>query len=129
GRSHRRRRRKNPTGPDPGDTRIILLNWLIIYIIKRPASGNYFATLSQQQDRPEDGENELQWAKRKGWENLPDQCPEVPREDFMFILSRLAKSGLIVRQTMAAWDNDAQTYTVTETMRKLMAFLDQVDQA
>ncbi len=87
------------------------------------------AIYKQQQDRPEDGESELQWAMRKGWDKLPDQCPEVPLGDFMFILARLAKSGRIVRLSMAAWDNDAQTYMVTETMRKLMAFLDRVEQA
>ena len=45
----------------------------------------------QQNDKPTEDENELQWAKRKGWENLASEC-ELDEKDLDFLLKRLEKA-------------------------------------
>ena len=81
------------------------------------------AIYEQQSDRPQDGENELQWAERKGWEQLSEQCPSVPKEDLPFILLRLQRSGLIHEITGTYVGYGGGVYVITEPFRKLMRYL------
>lgn len=78
----------------------------------------------QQLDETLKEENELKWAREKGWEKLPDQCTGVPKEDLPFILTRLSKSGLIREITGVYVGYTGGVYVVTDVFRKLMRFID-----
>jgi hypothetical protein len=45
------------------------------------------AIYEQQKDRPADEEEGLQWAKRKGWENLAREC-EFDEKDLDFFIKK-----------------------------------------
>lgn len=83
------------------------------------------AIFEQQRDKlRHENENELQWAKRKGWDRLPEQCPNVPEKDLPFICLRLQKTGLIREIIGGYFDYEGGVFTVTETFRKLMNYLE-----
>jgi len=81
------------------------------------------AVYRQQNDEPQFGENELQWAWRKGWNQLSDMCPLVPKEDIPYVLQRLERSGLLHEITGSYVDYKGGVYTVTKVFRKLMGYL------
>lgn len=81
------------------------------------------AIYRQQSDRPQDDENGLKWARRKGWEQLSEQCPSVPKEDLPFVLLRLQRSGLIREIPSGYWGYKGGVYVITEAFRKLMRYL------
>jgi len=85
------------------------------------------AIYEQQFDGPQDDENELGWAERKGWAQLSEQCPSIPKEDLVFILQRLARSGLIREVTGMYWDYGGGVYVITDVFRKLMRYLEKVE--
>jgi len=79
----------------------------------------------QQCDVPmQPNENELQWAWRTGWKQLPPSCPSVPEEDIPFTLLRLQKSGLIREITGTYFDYTGGVYVITESFRKLMRYIE-----
>src|SRR4030042_2626392 len=84
-------------------------------------------TIYKQQRNSELERNEsiLQWALRKGWEDLPNQVTSVSKEDLPFILLRIEKSGLVKELTGSYWDYKGGVFVVTDTFRKLMRFIDE----
>jgi len=79
----------------------------------------------QQKERPHSGENELRWAKNKGWNELPKLAKDFSSpDDLCFLLNRIAKSGLLREITGTFLDYQGGVYVITETFRKIMDFLD-----
>jgi hypothetical protein len=81
---------------------------------------------SQQSDRPQNDENEVQWAIRKGWKQLSEQC-SIPKEDLPFILLRLQRSG-IIHEITGTYGGSSGVYIVTESFRKLMRYLGKISE-
>ena len=73
--------------------------------------------------RMQPNENELQWAWRMGWKQLPELCSSVPKEDIPFILLRLQKSGLVREITGTYFNYTGGVYIITESFRKLMRYI------
>lgn len=76
-----------------------------------------------QKDKPDSNLNELEWATKKGWGNLPTSCPQIMEEDIPFLLKRIEKTGLIKEITGVYLDYNGGIYIITETFRKLMNFI------
>ncbi len=82
------------------------------------------ALYEQQKDRPTNEKEGLQWAKRKGWENLASECV-LDEKDLDFLLKRLEKSGLIKEVVGLYVGYEGGVYVITETFRKLMGYLEE----
>jgi len=81
------------------------------------------AIYRQQNDEPQSGETELQWAWRKGWNQFSNICPSVPKEDVPYVLQRLERSGLLHEITGSYLGYGGEVYTATKAFRKLMRYL------
>jgi len=81
------------------------------------------AIYAQQSDRPKDNENELHWARRRGWENLAAESG-LDEKDLIFLLIRLERSGLIRQVTGSYLGYEGGVYVITEVFRKLMDYLE-----
>jgi hypothetical protein len=81
------------------------------------------AIYTQQNDRPEGNETELQWATRKGWKNLAIES-RLGEEELPFLLKRVERSGLIKEITGAYVGYTGGVYVITDVFRKLMNYIE-----
>jgi hypothetical protein len=82
------------------------------------------AIYKQQFDyEPNSIENILQWAWKKGWNDLPNQVTNVSKEDLPFVLLRIQKSGFIRELTGAYVGYEGGVYVITDVFRKIMQFI------
>lgn len=82
------------------------------------------AIYEQQNDQPNEGENELQWARRKGWDNLHVACG-VSQEELRFLLLRIERTGLIKELTGGYYDYTGGVYVITDMFRGIMKFINE----
>lgn len=81
------------------------------------------AIYGRQQDVPSSEQDLFKWAKDRGWDRLPQDCPSVPEEDLPFILIRLERSGLIKEITGMYWDYQGGMYIITNAFRQLVQYI------
>lgn len=82
------------------------------------------AIYKQQYDsEPNSDESDLQWAWRKGWNDLPNQVMSVLKEELPFILLRVQKSGLIRELSGSYVGYEGEVYVITDAFRKLVHFI------
>lgn len=78
----------------------------------------------QGKKKLEDFENQMAFAKGCGWDTFQDYLNVTHPRKYLFILSRLEKSGLIKEITGTYQDYDGGIYFITDTFRDLMEFLE-----
>lgn len=76
----------------------------------------------QSKEDPESEDSILLWARKMGWDNLPEIL-SIHSEDLSFLLKRIEKTGLITEITGTYWDYAGGTYVITNAFRKIMEYL------
>jgi len=77
----------------------------------------------QQQEGPKEGENDLQWAMRAGWENLARSLSGSSAQELMADLIMLQRAGLVREVTGGFFDYSGGVFVITPVFRRLMTYL------
>jgi len=83
------------------------------------------AVYLQQRDGPREGENDLQWAKRAGWDNLAHSL-NMSGEEMSVDLVMLQRAGLAREVIGGFFDYSGGVFVITPIFRRLMTYLIEV---